>query len=224
MTMVSFIIPVYNAENFLFECINSIFAQTYKDFEIIMVDDGSSDNSVQIIKNLQLNHKQIKLIESKHTGPGNARNIGAKNAIGQYIMFVDADDYLLNPNMLENIKNYMFNDEYDIIKIQAVKKEDDGKIDDFWFNIKQKFISNGVEAIREVINSGTVFCPVWLYFINREYYIKNKFEFHKNRLHEDFGLIPLVILNCQKFLSLPQVDYAYCQRKNSIMTNKTDDM
>lgn len=85
MTMVSFIIPVYNAENFLFECINSIFAQTYKDFEIIMVDDGSSDNSVQIIKNLQLNHKQIKLIESKHTGPGNARNIGAKNAIGQYI-------------------------------------------------------------------------------------------------------------------------------------------
>ena len=224
MPLVSFIIPVHNKESYLYDCINSILSQKYKSFEIILIDDGSTDNSIQIIKQLQENNKQIKFIQSKRTGPGGARNIGIKNASGQYIMFVDADDYILSNNMLKNIKKYMFNNDYDIIKIQAVKKDLDGKIDDFWFNIKEQFVGNGVNSIKKLINSGTVFCPVWLYFINKNYYNEKKFKFHKNRFHEDFGLIPLVILNCKKFISLPQIYYTYCQRKNSIMTTKTKNM
>lgn len=224
MPLVSFIVTTYNSENLLHNCINSIISQAYKDFEIVIVDDGSTDNTVQTIKKLQESNKQIKLIESEHVGPGNARNIGVKNAIGKYIIFADHDDYFLSHNMLEDINKYMLNGDYDIIKIQAVKKEIDGKIDDFWFNIKKPFIGNGVETIKEMINSGTIFCTVWLYFINRSYYNENKFEFHKSKLHEDFGLIPLVLLNCKKFISLPKIYYAYCQRNNSIMTTRTEAM
>jgi glycosyltransferase involved in cell wall biosynthesis len=224
MPLVSFIIPSYNAEKYIKSCIDSITSQTYKDFEIIVVDDESADMTLNVVRGLQRKHSNIKVIEAKHNGPGNARNIGAQHANGKYIMFVDADDYFISKDMLKETSKYLLDKNYDMIKIQAIKEDADGKVDDFWFNIQEPFVGNGVNALKKVIDSGTVFCPVWLYFIKKEYFVENNFKFNKSRFHEDYGLMPLVILKCQRFMSLPKVYYSYCQRPSSIMTTKSEDM
>lgn len=94
MPLVSIVVPVYNAEKTLRKCLNSIISQTYKEIEVILVDDGSSDNSVIICEAYCLKNENIKLIKQKNQGPASARNKGIDNAKGKYVYFVDADDYV----------------------------------------------------------------------------------------------------------------------------------
>lgn len=98
MKKVSFIIPVYNAEKSIEKCINSIQKQSYKNIEIICIDDGSSDNSLLILRGLSQKDNRIKIISQANSGPFLARKAGILSATGDYIMFVDADDKLSNKN------------------------------------------------------------------------------------------------------------------------------
>ena len=100
--MVSIIVPVYNRENVLEECINSVFAQTYQDFEVILIDDGSVDNTLNICNNLIEKDKRVKLITGEHGGVSNARNKGIDAAKGEYIFFLDSDD-VIHPLLLEKL-------------------------------------------------------------------------------------------------------------------------
>ncbi len=88
---VSVIIPVYNEEKVIKDCLNSLSDQTYKDLEIIVVDDGSTDDTNRIVKNLQFTIYNLQLLTQKHKGPGEARNLGAKEALGDILVFVDSD-------------------------------------------------------------------------------------------------------------------------------------
>ena len=92
--MISIIIPIYNAEKYLKYCLESIKKQNYSDYEVLMIDDGSTDNSKNICKKYQLNDKKFRLIEKENGGSASARNLGLLNAQGDYIAFVDADDYI----------------------------------------------------------------------------------------------------------------------------------
>lgn len=92
--MISIIIPVYNAEKYLKKCLDSILSQTYKDFEVILINDGSIDDSKKICEEYQKKDKRFKLINKENGGPSSARNLGLKSAKGEYISLVDADDYL----------------------------------------------------------------------------------------------------------------------------------
>lgn len=94
MKLVSIIIPVYNSEKYIDRCINSIVNQTYKDIEIILIDDGSSDRSIDIINNYVNKDNRIKVYTQKNAGPSSARNYGLDVSTGDYVMFVDADDYI----------------------------------------------------------------------------------------------------------------------------------
>ena len=95
MAKVSVIVPVYNASKYLNQCISSIAEQTMKDIEIITINDGSTDNSLQILEELSLKYKgKIKIFNQDNNGAGAARNVGLENACGEFIKFVDADDYL----------------------------------------------------------------------------------------------------------------------------------
>lgn len=102
--LISIITPVYNTEKYLSECLDSIFSQTIKDFELICVDDGSTDNSLNILNNYQNKHKNLKIISQKNGGPGVARNTGIDNALGKYICFWDSDD-IFEPDALEKMYN-----------------------------------------------------------------------------------------------------------------------
>lgn len=104
----SIIIPVYNAEKYLSECINSIIKQNFNDYELILVNDGSKDNSLSICNDFQKRDDRIILINQKNGGPSSARNAGLNYAKGKYIMFVDSDDWI-EPNTLQILYKYSLN-------------------------------------------------------------------------------------------------------------------
>lgn len=107
--VVSIIVPVYNAEKYISKCLESILRQSYKNIELLLLNDGSSDNSLKIIKEYAKKYNFIKIFTHKNKGVGFTRNIGIKNAKGRYIVFVDSDDFI-DENyiemLLKSIKNY----------------------------------------------------------------------------------------------------------------------
>lgn len=109
MKTVSIIIPAYNAEAFIKNCIDSILAQSYKDFEIVIVNDGSKDSTLEIIKEYEKADNRIRVISKENGGVSSARNEGLKNASGDYVTFVDADD-ALTPTALEDMVSLMSDD------------------------------------------------------------------------------------------------------------------
>ena len=102
MTKISIIIPVYNTEQYLEQCIDSILNQTLKDIEIILINDGSTDKSYNILKKYEKKDSRIVVINQKNKGQGEARNIGIKIAKAPYIAFVDSDDFI-SPFMLQKL-------------------------------------------------------------------------------------------------------------------------
>ena len=151
---VSVIIPVYNQELYLTDCISSIINQTYKNLEIIIVDDGSTDSSSDIIKKFCAEDNRIVFVEKKNTGVSDTRNIGVSKSSGDYLMFVDSDDWieldtiekLLLKIKLENVDVIRYNDiVYD--------KYENKKLDDFYELSDKKLIDNDMEKIYKYIFS-----------------------------------------------------------------------
>ena len=120
---ISIIVPVYNVEEYITECIDSILSQTYKDCELILVDDGSSDNSGKICDEYALKDNRIKVIHKENGGLSSARNAGLDIAKGEYITFIDSDDVLLNNDIYDKIIN-TFNDDksIDIVQYDVIHK------------------------------------------------------------------------------------------------------
>lgn len=128
--LISVIIPIYNAELYLQKCLDSVVNQTLKDIEVICVDDGSTDNSVDIIKKYMMSDSRIKLFQQSNKGAGAARNYGLKYAIGKYVHFLDSDDWLdlsayeKTHNVIEETKSdiciFLYT-RYDNKKIQNAK-------------------------------------------------------------------------------------------------------
>lgn len=111
---ISIIIPVYNTGNYLASCFNSILSQTFKDFEVIIVNDGSSDNSLEICKRYQLEHSNFFVINKENTGVSDSRNIGIRKASGKYVFFCDSDD-ILKPDCLSELVYYAENYNADLV-------------------------------------------------------------------------------------------------------------
>ena len=122
---VSVIIPVYNSENYLVKCLNSIVNQTLNEIEIIIVNDGSTDDSQLIIDEFKRNDSRIITIEQLNGGLGAARNKGIENASGEYIAFVDSDDYV-DLSMFEKMYELAIRHQAEIIFCDLVKVDDDG--------------------------------------------------------------------------------------------------
>lgn len=112
--MVSIIIPVFNSANLLNRCVESIFAQTFKDFEVILVDDGSTDNSLKICTEISKKDKRVKVFHKDNGGASSARNVGLKNAKGDFVAFVDSDD-TIESNMLEKMLSKQSEKDADVV-------------------------------------------------------------------------------------------------------------
>lgn len=124
--LISIILPVYNVEKYLDTCLTSIVNQTYKNFEIIIVNDGSTDNSKRICEKYKCKYNFIKMINKQNAGLGEARNTGLSYVSGKYVIFIDSDDYI-EPNMVENLYMDMVNNNVDTViggftKVWANKK------------------------------------------------------------------------------------------------------
>lgn len=129
MSFFSIIIPVYNAEKYVEKCINSVANQTFTDIEIIVIDDGSTDNSLKIIKEMSLKDERIKIISQANSGQVIARNTGIVNSSGKYIGFVDADDYI-EEDLFRTVYNVIIEYESDIIMFDSVRHLSDGMLKD----------------------------------------------------------------------------------------------
>ncbi len=123
MPKISIIVPMYNVEKFLCKCLDSIVAQTYKDLDIILIDDGSTDNSYQIAKEYADNDERIRLIHQENKGLVTTRNIGISLAKGEWIGFVDSDDWIA-PNMYEELATYMEKYDCDLVSSDVIRLED----------------------------------------------------------------------------------------------------
>ncbi len=205
----SIVIPVYNVEKYIDKCLKSILNQTYKDYEVIIVNDGTKDNSMDIV-----NKYNVEIINQKNKGLSEARNEGVKKAKGDYILFLDSDDYIEKDLLLEVSK--MLDNNPELIRFQLREVYDDNSPSVDYPEIG--FLGIGGEEALDRITMYHCVETACLYVIKREYYLRENFFFRPNAYHEDFGLIPLVIIKAKSVNSLSYVGYNYRQRQNSIMS------
>ena len=214
MIKYSFIVPFYNTSKYLKRCLDSLIGQSFNNFEVILINDGSTDNSLDILNKYKKNNSNVIIINQENKGLSEARNVGVKKAKGKYIIFIDSDDYV-NTNFLEEIDIEI--KDLDILRYQIVTEDENGK-DKIEYHEYSFDRVGGIDAFR-YISSYHFVEPAWCYVINREYYIKNKFSFKKGVYHEDFGLIPYVIYKAESVKSIDYIGYHYVQRDGSIMNN-----
>lgn len=210
----SIIIPVYNVEKYLSDCLDSILRQTYKNFEVIVVNDGSPDNSQDIIDKYAKKDARIKPFKKKNGGISDARNYGISKAKGEYFIFVDSDD-TINDKLLEVLDEEINKHEkIDLIKYQI---QIEGKS---VTKAKTFDLLNGEEAFLELLKDDLFVSPV-TYAYRLEFFKKNKFKYEVGRIHEDFGLTPIVVISAKTVSSIDYAGYNYIIRENSIMTNNS---
>lgn len=221
MKKISVIVPIYNAEKYLARCLDSILTQADENVELILINDGSTDLSEEIIKTYLGKYKtSIKYIKKPNTGISDSRNIGIEKATGDYIIFVDADDYI-EKNLFKNLSKYMEN-EIDIIKYKAIIETDDekaiGQLEGPTFDT-----TKGEEAFSKLCFTDEMLDALWVYAYRKKFLTQNNFKFIKGAYHEDFGLIPLIILKANTFISTDIQGYHYVQSSNSITRNSNYD-
>lgn len=141
--MISIIIPIYNVESYLEECVQSVIAQTYTDWELILVDDGSTDGSAKIARNWQSRNSRIKYFHKDNGGVSSARNYGLDHSQGEYIMFVDSDD-ICHPKLLENLIPFVI-EENDIAGCTIAKYEESGVVQN-----NSKYISEDLISLDQI--------------------------------------------------------------------------
>ena len=217
---VSIIVPIYNVEKQLRKCIESLIRQETEQIklQIILVNDGSTDNSGEIAKEYSEKYNdKILYLEKENGGLSDARNYGVKYANGDYISFVDSDDYI-DSLIYDKLLPYM-QENYDMVKIKIAKVKESGEIIEK--NYSPEFTDKTGEEAFEILYKSDVMTEVaWGYIYRREFYIENKFQFAKGLYHEDFGLIPLIILKARKVASQDIGYYNYVQTENSITRGK----
>ena len=209
----SIIVPVYNVEKYIEKCLESILKQTYKNYEVIIVNDGSPDNSQKIIDKFIKKDKRFKSYKKENGGLSDARNYGLKFVSGDYILFIDSDDYI-NKDLLEELNKTINNYKVDLIRFSCTTVDEDGKIigkenNSEYENIKPELV------VRELITRNFVETAC-LYCYKKDFWDKYKFTFAVGKLHEDYGLIPLVIYFAKNITSINYLGYYYVQRENSI--------
>ena len=218
---VSIIIPVYNVEKYLRQCLDSVINQTFKDIEIIIVNDCSPDNSLQIIKEYQQKDERIVLLDLKQNiGLAFARNAGMKIAKGKYITFIDSDDWVIEDYieiLYNNIELYKTevviaeNLEYDNISDCVINKSQ-----------KLKFYNKIIKDIKDKKNL-ILFIPrliIQAMIVSRKFIVEKNILFQKEKIGEDLLFIVEIIASNSSLLYIDYPIYYYrVNRENSLMTN-----
>ena len=184
--------------------------------EIIIVNDGSTDNSEKIIQkwiNENQHKKTIKYFKKENGGLSDARNFGVKQATGEYITFVDSDDYL-DEKIYENLEKYM-NQKIELIKFKMSTVDENYQlIEKLDGPVFEK--CSGTDAFKRLYSIDTFMEVSCIYLYKKHFYEKNKFEFELKTYHEDFGLIPWILINAKSVVSTEYFGYYYLKRENSI--------
>jgi glycosyltransferase involved in cell wall biosynthesis len=214
--LVSVVVPVYNVEKYLPECVDSIISQSYANLEIILVDDGSPDNCPALCDEYAEKDKRVQVIHKKNGGLSDARNAGIKKATGKYICFIDSDDYVAktfieklyealdknNANMSVCGYKCVYSD--GTMKIDERPKEAVLGEDDYWLKVNPDMF--------------TTFVVAWNKLYKKEIFAKIRYE--KGKINEDEIILHQVVSQCKRIAVISDKLYFYRKREDSIMGAK----
>ena len=218
--MISVIIPVYNVEAYLKECVDSVLAQTYLDYEIILVDDGATDRSGQICDDYAQMDQRVRVIHQKNGGLSAARNTGMKAALGEYILFLDSDDYLL-VNSLQDLHAHAVENQADVVFFDGFVFYDGCEPNDadIRYSRKKRYkTENGRSILYKQLKHEEYRTAVPLMLFRRQYLSDHKLTFMEGILHED-ELFTYLVYNADGMVAHCHEElYARRMRPGSIMT------
>lgn len=211
MTKVSVIVSVYNVEKYLRKCIESLVGQTLKDIEIILVNDGSTDGSQKIIDQFMSQYDNIKCINKKNGGAAESRNMGMLQATGEYIGFMDSDDYI-ESEMFECMYNKAKENDYDVVECNLHHEFPDGSID-------TEECEQYTDIGQLLMNGRNV---VWNKIYKREWLLASGVTFPVGYIYEDLAFYSKLVANIRSIAYVKPAFYYYVQRKDSI--NRSQDL
>ena len=218
MEKVSVLVPIYNSEKYIKRCLESIINQTYKNLEILLIEDGSEDNSYNIIKKYQEKDDRIKIYQIVNNGVADARNKAVENSTGEYITFVDSDDYIEKDyieTLYSNLKKY--NSDIAVCNCYNIIEET---------NIKT-YKTFGIDKVQEYTNFQAVENLFYYLFLRHSPWGKlykkevwNNIIFPIGKNYEDLAILYKLFLNSNKIIYIPEEKYNYVIRKGSIVHNE----
>lgn len=218
MKKLSIIVPVYNTEKHLKKCFDSIINQNNSEIEVVVVNDGSTDNSETIINKYTNKYKDVfKYYKKDNTGVADTRNFGIEKATGEYIMFLDSDDYI-DKKLYDNIKKYI-DENVELIKYKMQRVDENDKILEIVPGATFDKIT-GEEGFNRLYGTDVLLDSPCVYVIKKDIFERNNLKFKVGTEHEDFGLIPFVIVLAKSMISTNFYGYYYVQSKGSLMRNE----
>lgn len=218
---ISIIVPVYQVENELSRCIDSLLRQTHTRLEIILVDDGSLDRCPQICDEYALKDKRILVIHKENGGLSSARNTGLRASTGKYILYVDADDYL-EPVACEKLLAGIENTSADFA-VGALKEfRGEQIIYQRHTNLKSGKLYNAHEFIKKSIEANEWYAPAVLNLYRKSFLIEHKLYYKEGRYYEDMEMLPRLYLIASTIVYVDFAFYNYIVRADSIMTSSNN--
>jgi len=223
---VSVIIPVYNAEKYIKECLDSIIKQTFQDIQVVIVDDGSVDKSSEIIENYLKKDRRIEFYKKKNGGQSSARNLGLKYSLGKYILFVDSDDFL-DLHAIEKLFYQAEANGADIVYFDAevifedINDYDKKKVEYYYRKIKYP-TNSGKQMLCEMIHDDCFTDSACLMLLKKDFLHKNGLSFIEGMYYEDCLFSTTAMLKAEKVYHLNEKLYFYNIHNNSTMTKTPD--
>lgn len=215
--ILSIIIPVYNVEPFVEKCIRSCEAQDVSkdDYEIVVVNDGSKDNSLDVINRVANEFENIRVFTQSNQGLSKARNQGLSLAKGEYVWFVDSDDWIVE-NCIGRILDRIQETQPDMLQIQYEDVYDDNSLNE----IPKFFSLDGVCTGKEVVRKGCFLAPAPFTIIRRKFMIDCNLSFYPDIYHEDSEFKPKATYLAERCASLDKVVYKYYRRTSGSITSQ----
>lgn len=224
----SIIVPVYNVEDYLKECIESILLQSYSNYELILVDDGSSDSSGLMCDRIEKNNKNVRVIHKKNGGLSSARNVGLDIAAGEYVMFIDSDDFLADDSALESIDKKINTTHADLVIFSMrkyyteINTYEDIVIRDIDCNCIEN--EGYYKAISYMIEHNIYKASACNKVVKKSIINATRIRFIEGYLNEDIDWCGKLLLKTEKFAYLDRSIYIYRQQRSGSITSCVKDM
>lgn len=210
--MISIIVPVYKVEKYLCECVNSILAQTFKDIEVILVDDGSPDSSPAICDEFASKDTRVRVIHKQNGGLSDARNVGINEASGDYIAFIDSDD-IIEKEMMESLLMVAQNEKADIVGCESETFTSDGTTKPIYHSSSEKQVFSSTDYLESLFFNRTD-CSVCNKLFHRN--AINNSRFVKGRNNEDIIFLSELLHKCSRIVQINKCFYHYRVTEGSI--------
>ena len=226
MSMVSIIVPIYNVEKYLRECLDSIINQTYRNLQIILVDDGSPDKCGEICDEYAKKDDRIEVLHCENGGLSVARNRGYNVCEGEYVLFVDSDDYL-KENAVEVLYSHMESDDLQMLFYDALSFDETNpdvsqeEINKYIRKADYPSVCSGAQLFLEFLKNDEYRSPVQYCLFKKAFIDENNLSFHEGIIHEDEEFTFLSLLRADRTKHINDVLYHHRFRSDSIMGAKT---